>query len=95
MKTRFLATFTAAVFTFATVPAFADPATAAAELKEVIAGIQAKLKEGKKTEADLAPDLKAMDALLAKHKGEKADEVALLICAWLATLQTRNGGMAF
>ena len=77
MKTRFLATFTAAVFTFATVPAFADPATAADELKEVITGIQAKLKEGKKTEADLAPEVKAMDALLAKHKGEKTDDVAV------------------
>ena len=79
MKTRILATFTAAVFTFATVPAFADPATAADELKEVITGIQAKLKDGKKSETDLAPDLKAMDALLAKHKGEKEDDVAQIL----------------
>ena len=79
MKTKLLATFAAAALTFSNLPAFADPATAADELKEVLTGIQAKLKEGKKTEADLAPDLKAMDALLAKHKGEKADDVVQIL----------------
>ena len=79
MRTKILATFTAAVVVFSSAPAFADPATAADELKELITSVQAKLKEGKKTETDLAPDLKAMDALLAKHKGEKTDDVAQIL----------------
>jgi len=51
----------------------------AAELKEVVSQVQAKMKEGKPTEATLADQLKAFDALLAKHKDEKTDDVAQIL----------------
>src|SRR5258708_7370102 len=52
---------------------------AATELKELVSKIEARLKEGKKTEADLASEIKEFDALLAKHKGEKTDDVANIL----------------
>lgn len=52
------------------------PSAVATEMKEIVTRIQGKLKEGKKTEADLAENLKEFDALLAKHATEKTDEVA-------------------
>jgi peroxiredoxin len=54
----------------------ADTSTAAADLKALVTKVNTKLQAGKKTAADLAPELKEFDALLAKHKGEKTDEVA-------------------
>jgi thiol-disulfide isomerase/thioredoxin len=57
----------------------ADTNDAASELKALVAKIQTKLREGQKTEADLAPELKEFDALLAKHKGEKTDAVAEIL----------------
>lgn len=52
------------------------PSAIATELKEIVTAIQAKLKDGKKTEADLAENLKQFDTLLAKHAAEKTDDVA-------------------
>jgi thiol-disulfide isomerase/thioredoxin len=48
------------------------------ELRTIVQGIQVKLKAtgGKATAADLADDLKAFDDLLAKHAGEKTDDMA-------------------
>jgi thiol-disulfide isomerase/thioredoxin len=48
------------------------------ELRTIVQGIQTKLKAtgGKATAADLADDLKAFDDLLAKHAGEKTDDMA-------------------
>lgn len=51
-------------------------ATPATELKALVAQIQAKLKEGKRTAADLAPELAAFDALVAKYRDQKTEEVA-------------------
>jgi peroxiredoxin len=51
----------------------------ASEMKDVVTKIQAKLKDGKKTEADLADELKEFDAILAKHKDEKTDDVAQVL----------------
>lgn len=48
----------------------------ATELKDVITKIQTKLRAGEKSEAALAEEINAFDAILAKHKGEKTDEVA-------------------
>jgi peroxiredoxin len=63
----------------------AEETDAAAELKALESKIQTKLDEGKKTEADLADELQEFDALLARHKGEKTDDVAeiLFTKAWL------------
>src|SRR5260221_325939 len=57
----------------------ADTTNAATELKELISKIQTQLKDGKKTEADLAPQIKEFDTLLAEHKGEKTDDVANIL----------------
>ncbi len=57
----------------------ADNSDASAELKDLIAKVQSKLKEGKKNEADLAGELHDFDVLLAKHKDEKTDDVANIL----------------
>ena len=60
-------------------PTESKPSGAKAELQELIGKVQAKLKAGKNTEADLADELKAFDAALAAHKGEKTDDVAQIL----------------
>ena len=50
-----------------------------AQLRDLVAKIQAQLQAGKKSEADLAPFLKEFDTLLAEHKGEKTDDVAQIL----------------
>jgi thiol-disulfide isomerase/thioredoxin len=57
----------------------ADTNDASAELKALVSKIQTKLRDGKKTEADLADELKQFDALLAEHKSEKTDDVAQIL----------------
>jgi peroxiredoxin len=57
----------------------ADTGDAAAELKALIARIQTKLRQGDRTEAALAPELKEFDSLLAQHKGEQTDAVAQIL----------------
>jgi len=57
----------------------AEKTDANAELKALVSKIQTKLREGQQTEKDLAPELKEFDALLAKHQGEKTDEVAQIL----------------
>ena len=57
----------------------ADKSAASTELDALIAKIRTKLGAKQVTEADLAPELKEFDALLAKHKGEKTDDVAQIL----------------
>ena len=57
----------------------AEESAAASELKALIDQIRTKLSDGKRTEADLAPELKQFDTLLEKHKGEKTDDVAQIL----------------
>lgn len=61
---------------------------AAADLKALVSQIQTKLKAGQRTAADLAPELAAFDALLAKYKDQKTDDVAQ-IAYMHATLYTQ------
>ncbi|MEW6302799.1 MAG: TlpA disulfide reductase family protein [Verrucomicrobiota bacterium] len=77
MKLNFLLPFIAAAALVCGAPAQA--ADAKAELKELVGKVQAKLKEGKRTEADLTAEIKEFDALLASHKGEKTDDVAQIL----------------
>jgi peroxiredoxin len=49
-----------------------------AEFKPVFDQITGKLKEGKNTEADLAPEIASIDSLIAKHAADKSDEVAMI-----------------
>lgn len=60
----------------------------ASEMKDVVTKIQAKLRDGKKTEADLADEIKGFDTILAKHKDEKTDDVAQVLFM-KATLYTQ------
>jgi len=57
----------------------AESSDAADELKALVTKIQTKLRDGKETEAALAPELQEFDALLTKHKGEKTDDVAQIL----------------
>jgi peroxiredoxin len=64
---------------FSPVGLAAEQGDAKAELKELISKIQTKLRQGDKTEAGLADEIKEFDVLLAKHKGEKTDDVAQIL----------------
>ena len=80
MKTKLSALLAAALLLFSGLQCFAqETSDTSTELKALITKIQTKLKEGKKTEADLAPELKEFDDILAKHKGEKTDDVAQIL----------------
>ena len=50
-----------------------------AELNTVIQHVRTKIMAGKNTEADLADELKAFDAIVAKQSGAKSDDVAQII----------------
>ena len=71
-------------FVVAQEPVGSQPAPAAtplgfgAEVKAIVGKIQEKAQAGKRSEADLSSELSEFDALLAKHKGEKTDEVGQL-----------------
>jgi len=49
------------------------------ELAALVAKVRTDLEAGKRTEAELADDLKQFDVLLAAHKGEKTDDVAQIL----------------
>ncbi len=76
MKTPLAIALVAALFFSARPDVAAQTNEVAAELKGIVTQVQTKLREGKKTEADFAGELKEFDALLAKHKDEKTDDTA-------------------
>lgn len=53
--------------------------TPASDLKDLVGKIRTRLQEGKPTEQSLAPELKQFDALLAKYKNQKSDDVANIL----------------
>lgn len=59
-------------------PARPAPTEVQKELGQIVTGVRAKLKDrqGKASAADLAGDIKALDTLLARHAGEKTDDMA-------------------
>ncbi len=65
----------------ARVPAKAPTASPTADLQELVGRIQAKLDQGKNTAADLANELSAFDALLAKYREQKTGDVAQILYA--------------
>src|SRR5690349_16761044 len=93
MKIRILAVCAVASLLLANLSTVAQENTAAAdELRQLMTKVSAKLKElrpaaapgaqrkvVKITEADLSAELKQFDALLAKHKEEKTDDVAQIL----------------
>jgi len=48
----------------------------AIELQVLVTRIQTKLDQGKKTKADLAPELRGFESLLEKYKAQRTDAVA-------------------
>ena len=56
-----------------------DKKSAEVQLKDLIAKVGVKIKADKRTEADLADELKEFDTLLAEHKDEKTEEVARIL----------------
>lgn len=80
MKNRLIATLALTSLLCCLWPAVGqDASTAASDLKALVTKVQDKLREGKKTQAELAPELKAFDALIAKHKDEKTDDTAQIV----------------
>jgi thiol-disulfide isomerase/thioredoxin len=49
------------------------------QLRALVDKIREKLQQGERTEAGLADEIKAFDALLAEHAGEKTEEVAQIL----------------
>jgi len=54
-------------------------ADATTELKNLVEKIRTDMAAGKKTESDLADDVKQFDVLLAEHQDEKTDAVARIL----------------
>jgi thiol-disulfide isomerase/thioredoxin len=54
-------------------------ADATTELKALVTKINADISAGKRTEGNLADELKQFDVLLAEHKSEKTDAVARIL----------------
>lgn len=80
MKAKLLTFVTALSLTLSTFQGFAvEPSGAEADLKQLVTKIQAKLKDGKTTEADLADEIKQFDLLLEKYKGDKSNEAANIL----------------
>jgi thiol-disulfide isomerase/thioredoxin len=77
MKIRTLAASLGLVC-FALAPVHGQEAavTPASELKALVAKVQAKAKAGQKSATDLAPELAAFDALIAKYKDQNAEGAA-------------------
>ena len=74
----------------------AHAADAKMELQDLVAKVKTKLQSGHATEADLAPEFGAFDALLTEHQGEKTDDVAniLLVKALLYAQVYQDGPKA-
>jgi peroxiredoxin len=80
MRYKFLAAFAALILSLSGQSVIAAEKTAAqTELQDLVTKIRAKMKEDKKTEADLADEIKQFDVLLEKHQGEKTDDVAHIL----------------
>jgi peroxiredoxin len=57
----------------------AETNSPATELKDLVKNIQTKLRDGKRTESDLADELHQFDTLLAKYSDQKTDDVAQIL----------------
>jgi len=77
MKNKFAILLGLAVLLTSGQRAFTADATT--ELKTLVAKIRTDMADGKKTESELADDVKQFDILLAEHKDEKTDAVARIL----------------
>jgi peroxiredoxin len=83
VKTRILVILSALIFSLSPQSEFgaetndvAQTNSVQAEFKSIIDRVQAKLSEHKHTPGDFADELKAFDGLLARHPGEKTEDLA-------------------
>jgi peroxiredoxin len=79
MKKQLLLAAAAILIVACPAPARAATNDVETEMKALVEKVKAKLNDDKKTEADMADELKEFDAILAKHKDEKTDEVARVL----------------
>lgn len=79
LKSTLILLATAALLTPATLPAQTDTNSVNTELRALVQDVRTKIAAGKNTEADLAPELKGFDALLAKHASEKTDQMSQVL----------------
>jgi peroxiredoxin len=59
----------------------AETNSVSADIKDLVTRINSKLQQDKRTESDLAAELKEFDALLAKHKGEDPEDLSQILMA--------------
>jgi thiol-disulfide isomerase/thioredoxin len=62
-----------------TLPAQTATNDISTELRAIVQDVRTKIAAGKNTEADLAPELKSFDTLLAKHASEKTDQMSQVL----------------
>lgn len=81
MKIKNISAVLAALILFASQNLFAQTATneLSQQTRAIALQVRTKLMANQSSEADLAPEIKGLDDLLAKHAGEKTDEVALVL----------------
>lgn len=79
MKTFILALLVCCIAAVSPHSSAEDKKTAEVQLKELVAKVGVKLKADKRTEADLADELKEFEALLLEHKDEKTEGVARIL----------------
>ncbi len=99
MKHKLSAAFIAALLFLPGRPGWAaDTRNVSTELSALVMKVNNQLKTGKDTEKDLAAELDEFDALFAKHKNEKTDEVAHILLAkatlYLQVLDNAGKGQA-
>ena len=50
-----------------------------AELRAIVQQVREKIAAGKNSEKDFAPELQSFDKILAKHAGQKTDDMAQVV----------------
>ena len=76
MKTRSLVTCIALAFALLASAPHGFSQDPKSELKTLVERIQTKLRENKRSAAELAPEITAFDALVEKYKGKTSEDVA-------------------
>ncbi|MFO1487610.1 MAG: TlpA disulfide reductase family protein [Verrucomicrobiota bacterium] len=80
MKMRLMALITSVLLAAGSGTGFSQETnTATSDLRSLVSRISLKLQADKRSEADLADDLKEFDALVAKHKGASPEDVAQIL----------------
>jgi thiol-disulfide isomerase/thioredoxin len=81
MRTSFFLVVLSTALSLASIRAHAQSTAVspASELKALTAAVRTKVQAGKTSAVDLAPELAAYDALVARYAGNKSDEVAQIL----------------